>query len=100
MTTTFVRTRRRARESEGARVRRREDRSRLSTMECDDDDDDDHAGVRAVERECEEGIPGCDAVTIAHNSNLSAGLMFASGKVQSAEAKPYLPPPLRKHPQI
>lgn len=23
-------------------------------MECDDDDDDDHAGVRAVERECEE----------------------------------------------
>ena len=29
--------------------------SRLSTMECDDDDDDDdNAGVRAVERECEE----------------------------------------------
>ena len=26
----------------------------VSTMECDDDDDDHHAGVRAVERECEE----------------------------------------------
>ena len=49
-----VRSHSSARESEGARVRRREDRSRLSTMECDDDDDDDHAGVRAVERECEE----------------------------------------------
>jgi len=49
-----VRSHSSARESEGARVRRREDSSRLSTMECDDDDDDDHAGVRAVERECEE----------------------------------------------
>ena len=49
-----VRSHSSARESEGARVRRREYSSRLSTMECDDDDDDDHAGVRAVERECEE----------------------------------------------
>ena len=40
-----------------ALVRARVDVARIglvSTMECDDDDDDDHAGVRAVERECEE----------------------------------------------
>jgi hypothetical protein len=29
-----------------------------------------------LQRECREAIPGCDALTIPHNSNLSAGLMF------------------------
>jgi hypothetical protein len=29
-----------------------------------------------LEEQCVRGIPGCDALTIPHNSNLSAGLMF------------------------
>jgi hypothetical protein len=29
-----------------------------------------------LEEKCVRGIPGCDAVTIPHNSNISAGLMF------------------------
>jgi len=31
-----------------------------------------------LEEQCVNGIAGCDAVTIPHNSNLSAGLMFES----------------------
>ncbi|MCZ6829454.1 MAG: DUF3604 domain-containing protein [Gammaproteobacteria bacterium] len=34
-----------------------------------------------LERECVENTPGCDAVFIPHNSNLSGGLMFQSARV-------------------
>ncbi len=35
-----------------------------------------------LQKECVEGIEGCDALTIPHNSNLSGpGLMFASAKL-------------------
>ena len=35
-----------------------------------------------LERECIQGLPGCDALTIPHNSNLSGpGLMFQSARM-------------------
>jgi hypothetical protein len=37
---------------------------------------------RHLERDCVQGRPGCDALTIPHNSNISGpGLMFASAKL-------------------
>ena len=37
-----------------------------------------------LERDCIAGLPGCDVLTIAHNSNISGdGLMFASGKLRT-----------------
>ena len=37
-----------------------------------------------LQRNCVDGIDGCDALTIPHNSNLSGpGLIFASAKVQT-----------------
>ncbi len=36
-----------------------------------------------LEADCVQGKPGCDAITIPHNSNLSGpGLMFASAKIE------------------
>jgi hypothetical protein len=40
-----------------------------------------------LEAECVEGIEGCDALTIPHNSNLSGGLMFQSASAET-EAQP------------
>ncbi len=34
--------------------------------------------------ECVDGMPGCDVFTIPHNSNLSAGLMFATASLETA----------------
>ncbi|MCP3987246.1 MAG: DUF3604 domain-containing protein [bacterium] len=36
-----------------------------------------------LQAECVDGKPGCDAITIPHNSNLSGGLMFQSAGVRS-----------------
>jgi hypothetical protein len=40
-----------------------------------------------LEQECVENTPGCDAVFIPHNSNLSGGLLFQSARV-SEDAVP------------
>ena len=39
-----------------------------------------------LQRECIDALPGCDVLTIPHNSNLSGnGLMFASAKLETAK---------------
>jgi len=39
-----------------------------------------------LERDCLRGTPGCDVLTIPHNSNISGdGLMFASAKLETAQ---------------
>ena len=39
-----------------------------------------------LEQDCVADKPGCDAVVIPHNSNLSGGLMFESARVSGQEA--------------
>jgi hypothetical protein len=39
----------------------------------------------ALERDCLAGLPGCDVLTIPHNSNLDGGLMFQSAAVVGGE---------------
>ncbi len=38
-----------------------------------------------LEQDCQQNTPGCDAITIPHNSNISGGLMFEVPSVQSVE---------------
>jgi hypothetical protein len=41
-----------------------------------------------LQRDCIDGTPGCDALTIPHNSNLGgAGLMFETAKLRTPEDK-------------
>ncbi len=39
----------------------------------------------ALDRECTRGVPGCEVLTIPHNSNLDGGLMFQSARAVGAE---------------
>jgi hypothetical protein len=39
-----------------------------------------------LQAECVDGLPGCDAITIPHNSNLSGGLIFGSARVETADS--------------
>ena len=38
-----------------------------------------------LQADCLDGSPGCDAITIPHNSNLSGGLLFETASLQSGE---------------
>jgi hypothetical protein len=37
-----------------------------------------------LQSECVDGTPGCDVLTIPHNSNISANLMFASARIEGS----------------
>ncbi len=41
-----------------------------------------------LDRECVEKHPGCDAVVIPHNSNLSGGLMFETARLSTDQVPP------------
>ncbi|NND66965.1 MAG: DUF3604 domain-containing protein [Halioglobus sp.] len=38
-----------------------------------------------LDKECVQGKPGCDAVVIPHNSNISGGLMFESARITNQD---------------
>ena len=42
----------------------------------------------ALERDCVEDTPGCEVLTIPHNSNLDGGLMFQSARVAGSAIGP------------
>lgn len=41
-----------------------------------------------LEQECVADLPGCDAIAIPHNSNLSGGLIFETARVSDATVPP------------
>jgi hypothetical protein len=41
-----------------------------------------------LEQQCVAGTPGCDAIVIPHNSNLSSGLMFETARVSDVTIPP------------
>ncbi len=43
---------------------------------------------RRLDRECRDGAPGCEAITIPHNSNWGAGSTFTSAETLGAEIGP------------
>jgi len=40
---------------------------------------------RGLDEDCRDGTPGCEAITVPHNSNWSAGIAFTSGEVLEAD---------------
>ncbi len=44
--------------------------------------------LRALERECVRALPGCDVVSIPHNSNVSGGLMFGAERLDGTPLSP------------
>jgi len=40
---------------------------------------------QSLQAKCLDGLPGCDVLTIPHNSNLSGGLIFETARISDAE---------------
>jgi len=41
-----------------------------------------------LEKDCVDALPGCDGIAIAHNSNLSSGLIFETARLQTLDIPP------------